>query len=172
MVVKHHLFLVGPSGVGKSTIGKQLAQMWDCAFYDIDSIIEARTGVGIAHIFDIEGESGFRAREHEAISASVAKPPAVIATGGGAILTKANRDIFKKAGNTLYLSAPAAVLVERVKRNNHHRPLLQVDDVARTVEQMLAQRAPLYDSVAHWHVETFGKSMTHLIKEITALCDV
>ena len=171
MAIKHHLFLVGPSGVGKSTIGKQLAEVWGCAFYDIDSIIETRTGVGIAHIFDIEGESGFRTREHQVISEYAAQAPAVIATGGGAILTQANCDIFKKIGKTLYLSAPAAVLTERVKRNNHHRPLLQVDDVEHTVTHMLAQRTPLYDTVAHWHVDTLGKSMTYLVKEITALID-
>lgn len=163
------LFLVGPAGVGKSTIGKYVAEKLQCEFYDIDRIIEVRTGVGISHIVDVEGEAGLRQREQAVLAEYAAKPAAVIATGAGAVLTKANCALIKATGETVYLWAPQDVLVARVERNNHHRPLLQVDNVPQTMAEMLAERTPLYESLATWQVNAYDRKISRIANEIYKL---
>ncbi len=167
--LQRSLFLVGPAGVGKSTIGKQVALKLQCEFYDIDRIIEQRTGVGIAHIFDVEGEVGFRQREQTILAEYANKPAAVIATGAGAVLTQANCDLIKLTGDVAYLWAPEDILVERVERNNNHRPLLQVENVSQTVAAMLAERTPLYESLATWQVNAFDRKISRIANEIYKL---
>lgn len=167
--LSQHLFLVGPAGVGKSTVGKQVALKLQCEFYDIDRIIEQRTGVGIAHIFDVEGEIGFRQREQTVLAEYAEKPAAIIATGAGAVLTPANCELIKATGDTIYLWAPEDILVSRVERNNHHRPLLQVNNVSQTVAQMLSERTPIYESLATWKVNAYDRKITYIANEICKL---
>lgn len=163
------LFLIGPAGVGKSTIGKRLAAKLQCPFYDLDRIIEERAGAGIAHIFDIEGEAGFRKREHAMLAQCAEESAGVIATGAGAVLTEANCELMKTRGKVVYLYAPQAVLTARVERNNHHRPLLQVEDVSSAMALMLAKRTPLYQALASIHIDAHDKSIIQIVKEICEL---
>lgn len=143
-----HIFLVGPMGAGKTTIGKHLAGLLGLSFIDVDSEIETRAGADIQWIFDMEGEAGFRERESKVLADLVAdKQPKVIATGGGIVLSGDNRGILQASGLVVYLSATFEQLVERTKRDKT-RPLLQVDDREAVIKKLIETRSPLYNQVA------------------------
>ena len=141
------IVLVGPMGAGKSTVGRYLAELLDWGFFDSDRELEARCGANIPWIFDIEGEEGFRRRETEIIKDLVAKPQAVVATGGGAVLSEENRALMLSKGTVIYLTAPVDALFQRVAKDKA-RPLLQVKKPRETYEQIFRQRDPLYREVA------------------------
>ena len=117
-MTSHHIFLVGPMGAGKSTIGKHLADLLDLPFVDVDTEIETRAGANIQWIFDMEGEAGFRERETRMlIDLANNSHPQVIATGGGIVLSADNRAVLKRSGKVVYLSATAEQLYERTRRD-------------------------------------------------------
>ncbi len=151
-------FLVGPMGSGKSTVGRKLAQALEYDFFDSDREIETRTGVTIAHIFDIEGEAGFRRRETDMLAALVQKKHIVLATGGGSILAEANRAMLKQHGTVIYLKASVDTILRRTSADRA-RPLLQTEDRRGRLEQLMQQRAPLYEEVADYVVETDHQSV-------------
>ncbi|MDH3563312.1 MAG: shikimate kinase, partial [Gammaproteobacteria bacterium] len=142
-----NLFLIGPMGAGKSTIGRHLAELLNKDFRDSDSEIEKRTGAGIPLIFEIEGETGFRARESSILDDLTRLSNTVLATGGGAVLSEDNRKILRERGVVVYLHAPLETLLQRTRRDRH-RPLLQTTDRRRTLEDILKAREPVYRQAA------------------------
>ena len=147
-MTSNHIFLVGPMGAGKSTIGKHLADLLDLPFVDVDTEIETRAGANIQWIFDMEGEAGFRERETRMlIDLANNSHPQVIATGGGIVLSEDNRAVLKRSGKVVYLSATAEQLYERTRRDKK-RPLLQVDYRQGVIKRLIETRGPLYDEVA------------------------
>ena len=147
-MITEHLFLVGPMGAGKSTIGKQLANILGRPFFDIDVEIVKSTGADIQWIFDMEGEEGFRQRESAMLLRTIASStPSVIATGGGIVLRSDNRNAMVDAGKVVYLRVTKQQLYERTKRDKK-RPLLQVEDRKTTIDLLYEQRDPLYRNVA------------------------
>jgi len=163
-----NIFLVGPMGVGKSTIGRHLAKLLKMDFVDCDREIERRTGVTIAVIFEIEGEAGFRAREATALAELTDNQSnLIVATGGGAVLRPANRDILRTRGLVVYLHADIEILLKRTRRARH-RPLLQTADPRRIMQELLEQRDPLYREVADLVVETDQRSPTTVAREVAA----
>lgn len=151
------IFLVGPMGVGKSTIGRHLADSLGREFCDSDHEIELRTGASISLIFAVEGEAGFRRRETMVLEDLTNRPNLVLATGGGAILAEANRAVLKARGKIIYLHADCATLWERV-RKDRNRPLLQTDNPRLRLETLYHQRETLYREVADLIVDTQGRS--------------
>jgi len=147
-----NIFLVGPMGAGKTTIGRQLADILQWEFIDSDHEIEARTGADIPWIFDIEGEVGFRQREEAVIDALTQREGIVLATGGGAVLRESNRRHLHERGTVIYLETSVDRSLERTARDQH-RPLLQTDNPRARLTELLRQRDPLYREVAH-HVMT------------------
>lgn len=143
-----NIFLVGPMGAGKTTIGRQLADLLRWEFMDSDHEIEARTGANIPWIFDIEGETGFRQREAMVIDALTQREQIVLATGGGAIMRAENRAALRARGTVIYLETPVERQLERTARD-HNRPLLQTPDPRAKLTALLAERDPLYREVAH-----------------------
>lgn len=143
-----NLFLVGPMGAGKTTIGRQLAELLHWEFVDSDHEIEARTGADIPWIFDIEGEDGFRQREESVIDELTRRRHIVLATGGGAVMREANRRHLHARGTVVYLETPVERSLERTARD-HHRPLLQTADPRARLTELLRIRDPLYREVAH-----------------------
>ena len=152
-------------GAGKTTVGRQLARRMHRSFIDADHEIEARTGVRIPLIFDIEGEQGFRDRESKVIAELAAESNLVVATGGGAVLRPENRAAIKQGGTVIYLHAVPRLLFERT-RLDPNRPLLQVADPMGKIEELFAQRDPLYREVADIIVNSIGGSIGHLVKQV------
>ena len=140
------VFLVGPMGAGKSTIGRLLSKELSLPFKDTDHEIEERTGADIPWIFDMEGEEGFRDRETAVIDELTQLPEVVLATGGGAILRKQNRQFLASRGTVVYLSSQP--YFAHTHRRDKNRPLIQQDDPRAVLEALLAVRDPLYRASA------------------------
>ncbi|MBL8396744.1 MAG: shikimate kinase [Candidatus Accumulibacter sp.] len=134
-------------GAGKTTIGKMLAKRLAYVFIDSDHEIEARTGVSLPTIFEIEGEEGFRKREAQVIAEMAAREGHVVATGGGAVLRAENRANLRSSGLVIYLNVPLFALYERT-RLDKNRPLLQVKDPLQRLKELHAERDPLYREIA------------------------
>ncbi len=164
-MIAGNIFLVGPMGAGKSTIGRQLAKALHRKFYDSDKVIEQRTGVSISWIFEMEGEAGFRERETKAIEELTALENVVVATGGGAVLSAENRDFLRERGHVVYLSASCDQLYRRTARDKK-RPLLQTGDRRKQIEKLLATRDPLYRDVADIVLKTGDQSIQHTVNEV------
>jgi shikimate kinase len=164
MKIPENIFLVGPMGVGKSTIGRQLASMLHKSFKDSDHEIEKRTGVDIPTIFDIEGEEGFRKRETGIIDELSGETNLVLATGGGVVLKAENRRALRR-GFVVYLSASVETLVDRTRRDRS-RPLLQNTDKRQKIVELMEIRDPLYREEADLVIDTDGRSPKAVAREI------
>jgi shikimate kinase len=165
---KRNIYLVGPMGAGKSTIGRVLAAELHLGFRDSDRVIEDRTGADIPWIFDMEGEEGFRDRESAVLVELSHEKNVVIATGGGIILRQNNRQLMKASGYVCYLTASIEQLVERTARDKK-RPLLQVDNPRQKIIDLLALRDPLYCEAADFIINTDRRSPKLVAQEISSL---
>jgi shikimate kinase len=162
-----NIFLIGPMGAGKSTIGRHLAQLLGKKFQDTDHEIEMRTGANIALIFEIEGEDGFRRRESAVIEELTKNSNIVLATGGGAVLSETNRNALCERGWVVYLHAPIDILVQRTHRDRN-RPLLQTADRRKTLEELMRVREPIYRQAANVVINTDRRSPRTVAREIVS----
>ena len=165
MIDINNIFFIGLMGAGKTTVGKILAKHLNKHFYDTDVEIEKRTGVKIPVIFDLEGEAGFRKRETAVIQELVTQHNIVMATGGGAVIAPENRELLKANGHVIYLRANVTELWHRT-RNDKHRPLLQNVDIRAKLEQLYAERNPLYTEVATHIIDTGNQPVNSIIAKI------
>ncbi len=148
----HNIVLIGPMGSGKTTIGRLLAARLRLPFVDSDTRITEVTGVDIPTIFAIEGENGFREREHRTLR-DIASEPAgkILATGGGAILDPRNRALLRTMGEVIYLDVGVDEQLRRL-RHDRHRPLLQVENLPGRLQDLASQRVPFYLETAHFRI--------------------
>ncbi|MHB1942570.1 MAG: shikimate kinase AroK [Acidiferrobacteraceae bacterium] len=160
-----NVFLIGPMGVGKSTIGRHLSDLLGLRFLDSDQEIEQRTGASIPWIFEIEGEEGFRRRESQVIDELAHREGVVLATGGGAVLREENRACLSAHGFIVYLEASLDTLLERTRRDRH-RPLLQQGDPREALEALIVVRHPLYLGLADLVISTDRRSATAVAHEV------
>ena len=159
------IYLVGLMAVGKSTIGKLLAEKLDRPFFDSDREIEKNAGAEISWIFDVEGEEGFRDREEQVIWELTAKMGAVIATGGGVVEREKNRRRIAENGTVIHLDCPNETLVERVSSDNK-RPLLQGSEVNQVLMTLKQRRDPLYNEIADYKFITDKQTTSALVRAI------
>ncbi len=160
-----NVFLIGPMGAGKTTIGRYLARELGLEFYDSDQIIEDRAGADINWIFDIEGEDGFRRREQAVIDELTKMQGIVLATGGGAVMTPENRTVLSARGVVVYLKASLEQQFERTQ-NDRKRPMLRNGDLREKLEQLAEEREPVYEELADCIVETDGHGIRSIIQNI------
>ena len=159
------VFLTGPMGAGKSTIGRQLSKRLKRPFHDSDHEIESRTGVDIPLIFELEGEAGFRKREKTVIDELTRLPDIILATGGGAILDPDNRTRLAERGTVVYLHTSVSQQLRRTARDRN-RPLLQTDNPRQRLADLMATREPLYRECADIVIDTDGKRVMDVVREI------
>lgn len=155
-------------GAGKTTVGRQLADLLGRPFIDSDHEIEARTGASIPWIFEKEGEEGFRQREETVIDRLTQQPQIVLATGGGAVTRAKTREVLNQRGIVIYLYTTVDMQLARTSRDRN-RPLLQVADPAKKLKELLDSRDPLYRQVAHHIVATSDGSARDLAQKIIHL---
>jgi shikimate kinase len=171
MSKRDNLYLVGLMGAGKTTVGRLLAKHYGCVFYDSDHEIEARTGVKIPLIFEIEGEAGFRKREEAVIAELTALQGIVLGTGGGAVLSQLNRENLRKNGVVVYLRGTPEHLYERT-RHDRNRPLLQTGNPLAKLRELYTQRDPLYRAVADIVVDTGRQSVSGMTRVLFGKLDL
>lgn len=167
MTRQENIFLIGPMGAGKTTIGRHLAALVQKRFLDADHEIEKRTGVSIPVIFEIEGEPGFRRRESMVIGDLTQQRDIVLATGGGVVLLEENRQALTQRGTVVYLQADIDTLVERTRRDRN-RPLLQTEDPRAKIEELLLQREPIYRQIADVVIDTGQRAPSSVARDIVA----
>ena len=163
-----NIFIVGPMGSGKSTVGKIISSELFLNFFDTDEEIETRTGASIDWIFDLEGEEGFRKRESNILEEMVQQNSIVLSTGGGIILSESNRELLSSRGTVFYLATPIKVQLERTSKDKD-RPLLKNGDPGKILEELHVARESLYEEVADYIVNTEGKSSQEVSSEIIKL---
>ena len=156
-----NIILIGMMGSGKTTVGRLLAKQLGKTFIDSDEEIQRRTGVTIPHIFDVEGEAGFRQRESAVLEDLAERNDLVLATGGGAILSSHNRSVLKASGIVVYLKSSVHDLWQRT-RHDTNRPLLQTADPRAKLQELFEQRDPLYAEIADIVMHT-GKQSVHVL---------
>jgi shikimate kinase len=167
----NNIFLVGPMGSGKSTIGRKLAKKLKRSFYDSDAEIEQRTGANIPLIFDIEGEKGFRKRESKIFDELTGLSNIVLATGGGVVLSSENREILSNRGFVIYLKADLEQLVKRTAKDQK-RPLLQSSDPEAQLQKIITEREPYYEEVADLIIKSDKRTVKSIVDEICKQKDI
>ena len=160
-----NIFIVGPMGSGKSTVGKIISDELFLNFFDTDDEIESRTGASIDWIFDLEGEEGFRKRESSILEEMVKQNSIVLSTGGGIIISDSNREMLSSRGTVFYLSTPISVQLERTSKDKD-RPLLKNGDPEEILTRLQKERKVLYESVSDHVIETENKSSQEVASEI------
>lgn len=165
MAKADNIFLIGPMGAGKSTIGRLLAAELHLPFCDTDKAIEDRCGADIPWIFDVEGEDGFRARESSMLAELSEDNGLVLATGGGIILLAENRKMLRSRGFVVYLRASVDQQTARTSKDKN-RPLLQSGEPREVLEQLMSVRDPLYSEVADMMIDTDSRSPKDVAKDI------
>ena len=165
MKVNGNIFLIGPMGAGKTTIGRLLAKSLGVEFLDSDKEIEQSTGVSIPMIFEYEGELGFRKREAEILADLTAQRRIVLATGGGSVILPENQQILRRRGFVVYLQCPVDTQLERTQRDSN-RPLLKTENPRERLEELLKVRDPIYHSIADFIVDTSEYSSRGSVRNI------
>ena len=165
MKKENNIFLVGLMGSGKTTIGKIIAKKLNYKFIDSDALIEEKTGVKVPLIFEYEGEAGFRKRETKILSEIIKMNSIVLATGGGIILSKTNRQMLSKSSIVIYLNATIKELVKRLA-NDKGRPLIQNVDKETKLRELIDRRGTLYESIADHIIQTKDKRASEIASEI------
>ena len=162
-----NIFLIGPMGSGKTTIGKHLARMFHLDFYDCDHELERLTGASVSLIFDLEGESGFRLREHQLLKQLAEKTGVLIATGGGIVCNEQNRRLLCSNGLVVYLKTSISNQLKRLEKDKS-RPLLQAEDRMQRLLELAQVRNPLYDDTADLVFTTQNSSVYATAKALSS----
>jgi shikimate kinase len=165
------IVLIGMMGVGKSSIGRRLGSRLGVPFVDADTEIERAAGMSIADIFARHGEAAFRSGEARVIARLLNGGPQVLATGGGAVMNEATRALIKERGVSIWLSAELDLLLRRISKRKAERPMLQTDDPAATLRDLLTTRQPIYaqaDITVQSHDVPHDAIVTEIIEALTA----
>jgi shikimate kinase len=165
--LNQNIFLIGPMGSGKTTIGKQLAKTFGLEFYDCDHELERLTGASVSLIFDLEGEAGFRLRESHVLEQLTAKKGVLIATGGGTVCTEENRRLLRSRGLVVYLKTSINNQLKRLNKDKS-RPLLQAEDRTQRLQDLAKARNPLYDATADLVFSTRNSSVYQTAKTLSS----
>lgn len=166
-----NLFFIGPMGAGKTTVGRQIAELFRMPFFDLDHEIEQHTGASVNLVFELEGEAGFRRREAAMLAELAARSGLVLATGGGAVLDPDNRRLLREHGFVIWLDAAIDAQLARLARDRQ-RPLLHAPDRRARLENLATERNPLYAEIADLHLRSCGVgNSTHVAHDLLDLLE-
>jgi len=165
--LSQNIYLIGPMGSGKTTIGRQLAKVFMLDFYDCDQELERLTGASVNLIFDLEGEAGFRVRENHLLKQLTAKKGVLIATGGGTVCNEENRRLLSSQGLVVYLQTSIENQLKRLNKDKS-RPLLQTEDKTKRLQELARIRNPLYEETADLVFSTRSSSVYATAKALTS----
>jgi shikimate kinase len=165
LVPEASIVLIGLMGAGKTTIGAALAKRLSKSFVDVDHELEARTGVSVATIFEVEGEAHFRDRETATLRELAVRQNIVLSTGGGAVIRPENRAILREIGTVIYLHAPPEVSYQRLRRSRD-RPLLKTDDPLARLQTLYRERDPFYRETAHFVIESDREHCAQVVQAV------
>ncbi|WP_426688919.1 shikimate kinase [Rhodanobacter ginsengiterrae] len=166
----HNLFIIGPTGAGKTSIGRRLATHYGLFFIDLDQEIERHCGVDVSTVFEVEGEAGFRQRESTLLEEISRRSGVLLATGAGAVLAECNRTHLGERGYVIWLQTTIAQQLERLERD-HRRPLLDVPDRRERLQAMAEVREPLYRELADLAIPGEHGSVASASERCIALID-
>ena len=164
--MKTNIALIGFMGVGKTAVGKVLAEKLGRSFVELDSLIEQKAGKSIPEIFQQEGEIAFRELEMRVTEEVANKKKAVIACGGGIVLNKINIERLRESSRIVYLTASPEVMLKRVSSEEGQRPLLEVDNPTLTIRELLGFRKPFYERAADIKIDTSKLDINAVSKQI------
>jgi len=156
-----NIFLIGPMGSGKTSLGRRIAPNLGLEFIDVDEELEKRCGVEVAVIFDIEGEKGFRERESNLLAEIACVPGQLVATGGGSVLSERNREVIRANGTVVWLKTTVGQQIRRLERDKR-RPLLAAPDRRTRLTEMAEQRNPVYASLADLVFESQNRPLVQM----------
>jgi len=162
---RSNVYLIGPMGSGKTTIGQRLARKLGLEFLDSDHELEAQTGASVSLIFDVEGEKGFRDRETRMLEELTGRQGVLLATGGGAVLRKENRNLLGSSGLVIYLRTSVTQQLQRLRRDRS-RPLLQTSDRKEKLTRLAEERNPLYEELADIVFPAQNRPLDHVAREL------
>jgi len=162
---KNKLFLIGPMGAGKTSVGRSLAKQLKFDFYDTDEQIEKKTGVNLHWVFDLEGMGGYRQRELNVIDDLSSLSNIVLSTGGGCVETKGVRDILSERGIVIYMEVSLETQLARLKRDKR-RPVLQGENPQEVLIKLWEEREPFYEDIADYTVVTDHRSVRDVCSDI------
>ena len=163
-----HLWLIGMMGSGKTRIGQRIAELTGLPFIDSDERIVLESGRSISELFDTDGEAPFRIMEETALRSAAAESAAVIATGGGVVLSDVNVEVMRRSGTVVYLAADPVTLADRVAADGS-RPLLKGRDPLGAMTEILDRREALYRRAAHLTVHTDDRELDEVAREVIAV---
>ena len=162
-----HIFLIGFMGTGKSAIAQQLGNLLGLSVADTDSLIEETSGMSIPELFQERGEDYFRKLETEVLRKLAFLDRKIVSCGGGVPLKRENKEIIKKTGNVVLLTASAETIYMRVKEDTQ-RPLLKDNMNINYIEELMKKRQPEYDRTADIIIKTDGRNFFEICEEIVS----
>ncbi|MBV9575785.1 MAG: shikimate kinase AroK [Gammaproteobacteria bacterium] len=164
---RNNIFLIGPMGAGKTSVGRYLADHLNKDFYDSDEEVEKKTGVSLTWIYDLEGMDGFRLREMKAIDELSSLSNIVLSTGGGCVETPEVRDFLRQRGVVIYMEVSLETQLNRLRRDKK-RPLLQGENPQEVLIKLWEQREPIYENIADFVVVTDNRSVRDVCNDVLA----
>ena len=167
-----NIALIGFMGTGKTAVGQVLVKKLNRQFVEMDALIEKKAGKTIPEIFSEDGEIAFRELEIEVAKEISRRENLVIACGGGVVLNKINTDRLRETGSTVYLTASPEVILKRVAGEPNQRPLLEVDDPAKTIKELLEFRKPFYERAADRIIDTSELDISTVAEQIITKLDM
>lgn len=164
---KNSIFLIGPMGAGKTSVGRYLSVHLNKAFYDSDQEIEKRTGATLTWIYDLEGMDGFRQREMKMIDELSQMQNIILSTGGGCVEVPETREYLRQRGAVVYMEVSLETQLKRLKRDKK-RPLLQAGNPQDVLVQLWEEREPYYEEISDFTVITDHRSVRDVCEDILA----
>lgn len=165
--MRNNVYLIGFMGCGKTTVAREFCQLFSMEMMEMDEELEKQAGMSIPDIFEHHGEGYFRDMETSLIKELGERDNMVVSCGGGTPLRKENVEAMKQGGTIALLTASPETIYERVK-DSSNRPVIEGNKTPSYIAELMHQRRPAYESAADLTIETDGKTVSEICRELAA----